>query len=255
MSVEDPKLRARLAAHLAAAGCVAAEDEADEILAGAPDRITAEAWATRRATGEPLAWIVGSAPFCGRRVEVAPGVYVPRPQSEELARRAADALSPGEWLADLCSGTGAVAAHVAASVAGSRVVGVDIDAEAVACARANGVVVARGHLGACLAGGRFDVVTCVAPYVPTEAMALLPGDVRRFEPRRALHGGADGLDLVRHVVAEAARLLRPGGVLLLELGGEQDRVLGPTLAEHGFGEVAAWRDEDGDLRGLRARRS
>jgi release factor glutamine methyltransferase len=255
VSVEDAQLRADLVERLVAAGCVAAEDEADEILAGAPDRVSAVAWAARRATGEPLAWIVGSAPFCGRRVVVAPGVYVPRPQTEELARRAADALSPGGWLADLCSGTGAVAAHVAASVAGSRVVGVDVDPEAVACARRNGVAAVRGHLGACLAGGRFDVVTCVAPYVPTGALAVLPGDVQRFEPRRALHGGADGLDLVRQVVAEAARLLRSGGVLLLELGGQQDRVLGPTLAEHGFVEVAAWRDEDDDLRGLRARRS
>jgi release factor glutamine methyltransferase len=92
----------------------------------------------------------------------------------------------------------------------------------------------------------------VAPYVPTGDIRLLPADVQRYEPRLALDGGNDGLDLVRRIVGAAARLLRPGGWLLVELGGDQDRALSPTLATHGFDFAEAWFDEDGDLRGLAA---
>jgi release factor glutamine methyltransferase len=96
----------------------------------------------------------------------------------------------------------------------------------------------------------FDLVTAVAPYVPTAAIRLLPADVRRHEPRTALDGGPDGLDLVRRVVAAAATVLRPGGWLAIEVGGEQDVALAPVLDRHGFGSVVPWRDADGDLRGL-----
>jgi release factor glutamine methyltransferase len=100
----------------------------------------------------------------------------------------------------------------------------------------------------------FDVVTAVAPYVPTAAIALLPADVPRHEPRRALDGGDDGLAVVRRVVAAGARLLRPGGVLLTELGGDQDLLLAPDLEAAGFAPAEPWLDEDGDLRGVVARR-
>ena len=100
---------------------------------------------------------------------------------------------------------------------------------------------------------RFDVVTAVAPYVPTAAIALLPADVQRYEPRVALDGGTDGLDLVRRVVVAAGDLLRAGGWLLLEVGGDQDRVLAPTLAANGFDATTGWWDDDGDLRGLATR--
>ncbi len=100
---------------------------------------------------------------------------------------------------------------------------------------------------------RFDVVTAVAPYVPTVELRVLPADVQRYEPRVALDGGADGLQLVRRVIAAAATLLRPGGWLLLELGGDQDRALAPTFAASGFDLVTPWCDDDGDLRGTAAR--
>ena len=96
------------------------------------------------------------------------------------------------------------------------------------------------------------MVTAVAPYVPTGELRLLPADVQRYEPERALDGGDDGLRLVRRVVAAAARLLRAGGWLLVELGGRQDLALLPTLDAHGFEAVRTWTDEDGDLRGLEA---
>ena len=102
-------------------------------------------------------------------------------------------------------------------------------------------------------GGRFDLVTAVAPYVPTGDLRLLPADVLRHEPRLALDGGAGGLELVGRVIEAAARLLRPGGWLLIEVGGDQDRLLVPTLEAAGFVRVEPWRDDDGDLRGIAAR--
>jgi release factor glutamine methyltransferase len=249
---------------LAAAGCVAAEDEAAELVSKAAGVGALEQWLRRREHGEPLAWIVGESTFCGHRVAIDPGVYVPRPQSEELARRAARLLSdplssgrparPGR-AADLCTGSGAVAVHLMAEVPSALVVGVDVDPVAAGCARRNGVPAVRGRLGAPLRGGAFDVVTAIAPYVPTEQMHLLPADVWRWEPVASLDGGPDGLDVVRQVVVDAIRLLRPGGWLLVEVGGDQDRALRPFLADRGFDPdaIVAWADEDGDLRGVAAR--
>jgi release factor glutamine methyltransferase len=241
---------------LVAAGCVAADEEAAELVAAAADAAGLEALVRRREDGEPLAWLTGTVEFCGRRLRVAPGVYVPRAQSEDLALRAAAALPAGGRAADLCTGAGAVAAHLRASVPGAAVVGVDLDRRAAACARSNGVPAVLGDLDGPLGGaGTWDVVTAVAPYVPTGGLRLLSRDVQRWEPALALDGGRDGLDLVARVVAAAGRLLRPGGRLLVEIGGEQDAGLAPALAAAGLGAVATWRDEDGDLRGLTARAS
>jgi release factor glutamine methyltransferase len=242
----------RVTAQLAAAGCVAADEEAAELVAVADDHGDLQWRIGRRRSGEPLAWITGATTFCGRRVAVWPGVFVPRAQSEELARRAVAALGSGPCRAvDLCTGSGAVAA-VMAGVPGAAVIGVDRDPRAAACARANGVVAVVGDLAGPLAPGCFDVVTAVAPYVPTAALAYLPADVVRHEPRGALDGGADGLQVVRRVVSAAAGLLRPGGTLLVELGTDQDRLLATTLTEAGLTVEAVWWDDDGDLRGLQA---
>jgi release factor glutamine methyltransferase len=132
------------------------------------------------------------------------------------------------------------------------VVGVDVDPRAVRCARRNGVQVVVGDLDRPLRPQAFDVVTAVAPYVPTGELALLPADVQRHEPRLALDGGTDGLDVVRRIVAGAARLLRPGGWVLTELGGAEDVALGRTLGRGGFELVRPWFDEEGDLRGVAA---
>lgn len=243
---------------LVAAGCVAAREEAAELTAAAPDAERLDAMLRRRERGEPLPWITGSIAFAGRRVHVAPGVYVPRFQTEVLAERAASVLAAGGRAVDLCTGSGAIAAHLLAAVPGATVVGVDHDPRAVRCARANGVSVVRADLtapgGLPLARRSVDVVTAVAPYVPSAQVALLPPDVVRHEPRLALDGGDDGLDLVRAVVAAAAELLRAGGWLLVEVGGEQDDALAPTLAQHDFAPVEPWFDDEGDLRGLAARR-
>jgi release factor glutamine methyltransferase len=135
------------------------------------------------------------------------------------------------------------------------VVGVDLDEKAVSCARRNGVSALRGEAGAVpLASHRFDVVTAVAPYVPTAAIEFLPADVQHYEPLLAIDGGHDGLDLVRRVVGSAARLLRAGGWLFVEVGGQQDQSLTTDLTREGFVDCTTWCDSDGDLRGLAARR-
>src|SRR5262249_2475333 len=152
----------------------------------------------------------------------------PRQQTEELARRAAALLRPGTAgrAVDLCTGAGVVAAYLAAMVPTAAVVGVDVDPVAVTCARGNGVPTVLGDLGSALHDGRFDLVTAVPPYVPTGALRLLPSDVSRYEPHAALDGGADGLAVVACVVDAASRLLRRGGHVLVEVGGDQ----GPAVA-------------------------
>ena len=238
---------------LTAAGCVAAEEEARALVDAAPDGDALEGWLVRREDGEPLAWLVGTVRFCGRTLHVDPGVYVPRPQSEELARRAAELLPGGGRAIDLCTGAGAVAAHLAATVPTAAVVGVDLDPRAVSCARRNRVDALVADLGAALRPRCADVVTAVAPYVPTDRLRLLPIDVQRYEPRLGLDGGPDGLDLVRRVVEHASRLLRRSGHLLVEVGGDQHGALDPTLRSCGFAAVTPWFDQDGDLRGIVAR--
>ena len=179
---------------------------------------------------------------------------MPRIQSEELARRAATLLTDNGRALDLCTGAGAVAAHLMARVPTAAVIGIDVDVRAAACARRNGVPTAVADLAEPLRSHEgFDLVTAVAPYVPTGELRLLPVDVQRYEPRLALDGGADGLDLVRRVIAAAGRLLRPGGWLLIEAGSDQDEALAPTLAATAFDLVTPWLDDDGDLRGIASR--
>jgi release factor glutamine methyltransferase len=243
---------------LAAAGCVAAEEEAEELISAAPDDTTLESLVARREQGEPLAWITGRTEFCGFDVLVDAGVYVPRRQTEELARRAATLLAGsgcGARVVDLCTGSGAVAMVLAAMVPGARVVAVDSDLRAARCATRNGVAAVLGDLEGSFIPGTFDLVTAVAPYVPTADLRFLPRDVQRFEPRSALDGGIDGLDLVRRVIASAAELLLPGGSLMTELGGHQDQLVIPVLDANGFDPVDIWRDDEGDLRGVVARLS
>ncbi|MEP6624212.1 MAG: HemK/PrmC family methyltransferase [Acidimicrobiia bacterium] len=250
----DPSFAAAVA-RLAAAGCIGAEGEAAELIAAAPDGATLDAWLVRRERGEPLEWITGRVLFCGRRLRVGPGVYVPRVQTEGLAVRAAALLGPEGRAIDLCTGAGAIAAHLVAEVPTAAVVAVDRDLRAAQWARRNGVATLVADLAAPVADHRpFDLVTAVAPYVPTSALALLPRDVREYAPRLALDGGRDGLDVVRRLIDAAARLLRPGGWLLIELGGDQDRAVLSYLAAGGFDPATAWHDDEGDLRGIVARR-
>jgi release factor glutamine methyltransferase len=177
-------------------------------------------------------------------IRVDPGVYVPRRQSEPLARRSVERLPEAGTAIDLCTGSGAIAKTLIANRPGARVVASDIDERAVACAAANGVEVYLGDLFAPLPStleGRVDVVVGVAPYVPTPALQLLPSDTFAFESPLSYDGGPDGTGI-----------LRRGGALLLELGGDQADALGDDLAPLGYVDVIVLTDEDGDARGIEA---
>ena len=252
----DPPRLTSVAEQLAAAGCVAPLDEARELSeAAGGNREHLASMLARRVTGEPLAWITGGTDFASTRIKVDPAVYVPRWQSEHLLFRAVAALPETGRAVDLCTGSGALAVALARARPVARVLAADIDGAACRCARANGVEVFEGHLADPLPAeirGRCDVVTAVPPYVPTPELAFLPRDVRIFEPRLALDGGPDGLQVARQVVLAAAELLRSGGVLLVELGGDQDRALEEDLLRAGFCSIEVFADEDGDLRGVQA---
>jgi release factor glutamine methyltransferase len=243
-------------ATLAAAGFVAAEDEAHELLdAAGGDPGALQGLVGRRLAGEPLAWLTGRTPFGGLEVRVDSGVYVPRWQSVPLARRAATRLSDKGIAIDLCTGSGALALSLMRAKPRARVVATDIDRRAVACARANGVEAYRGDLFAPVPAeltGRTDVVVAVVPYVPSRELRLLPRDTLRFEDVSHYDGGPDGTTLLRRVATEAPGFLRQGGALLLELGGEQAELLHPLLERLGYESFETWADEDGDLRGLAA---
>jgi release factor glutamine methyltransferase len=245
-----------LVERLAAAGFVAAEeDAADLVRAAGGDAVRLEALVERRLLGEPIAWITGTTVFCGIEIAVAPGVYVPRWQTEALGERAAELLPAGGVLVDVCTGSGAVPVVVLATHPDAVVIGTDVDEAAVACARANGVDALVGDLFAPVPAelrGRVDLVTGVVPYVPTGALELLPHDTLTFESTRPYDGGPDGLTVLRRVVAETPTWLRAGGTLLLELGGDEAERLEPVLLAHGFTDVIVHEDEDGDVRAIEA---
>lgn len=209
----------------------------------------------RRLTGEPLAWITGTVTFCGVAVRVDPHVYVPRWLSEPLARRAVERLPDAGIAIDVCTGSGAIARVLSVYRPHSRVVATDLDARAVACADANGVEVYHGDLLAPVPRdleGVVDVVVGVVPYVPTPELSLLQRDTFTFETPLSYDGGADGTDILQRVLRESRRFLRRGGALLLELGGEQGRLLTGELDRLGYVDVSCLTDEDGDVRGIEA---
>ncbi len=248
----------QVVAILRQAGCVAAEEEAAELLAFvAGDASRLAELLARRCTGEPLAWLVGSVQFCDQNVLVEPGVYVPRWQSEPMARAAAALLPENGTAVDLCTGSGAIAVVMTAQRPHARVLATDIDPLAVACARTNGIEAYQGDMASALPvglAGEVDVVVAVAPYVPTDELQHLPRDVVAFEPLRALDGGPQGIDHLISAVRAGAGLLKPGGSLLLELGGDEANLLVPFLSEVGFSLPEYLVDEDDDVRAIICRR-
>ena len=257
MDPAKPLDREAVIALLSGAGCIAPAEEADELIgAAAGDRDVLASIVARRTEGEPLAWLTGSMTFADVTLIVEPGVYVPRIQTEALARRAASLLPPTGVAVDLCTGAGAIAAVMAAARPRARVVATEVDPTAARCARRNHVAVFEGSLDEPLPPlleRTVDVMTAVVPYVPTGALRLLPRDVQAFEPRLALDGGTDGTDLLAEVVRRAPRWLRQEGWLLLELGGDQAEPVGTSFEEHGFTDIDVMVDEDGDPRAIAGR--
>ena len=251
--------RAATVTRLRAAGCVFAEDEARLLIAAAPTPAALAAMVDRRAAGQPLEHVLGWAEFCGLRIAVDPGVFVPRRRTEFLVRRAAalarQAAAPsgpdptgldptGHWavvVVDLCCGSGAVGAALAAALGQVELYAADIDPAAVRCARRNvaaaGGRVYRGDLYGPLPAplrGRVDILAANVPYVPSGDVGLLPPEARAHEPRVALDGGADGLDVLRRVAAWAPLWLAPGGHLLVETSERQAPRAAEAFARDGL---------------------
>jgi release factor glutamine methyltransferase len=251
-------------ARLRAAGCVFAEEEAALLFATAATPAELDALVARRAAGEPLEQVVGWAEFCGLRVFVDPGVFVPRRRSEFLVSVAVGLVRGRAELArpvivDLCCGTGALGLAVASGLAGPggpfgtggrlELHAAEFDPVAVACARRNveppGGLVYQGDLFTALPGslrGLIDVLICNAPYVPTSQIAYMPAEAREHEALIALDGGTDGLAILRRVAAGAPGWLAPGGVLLVETSERQAPVMAAEM--DGAGLTARIHDDD-----------
>jgi release factor glutamine methyltransferase len=259
MSVSpSPRHRSVIVARLRAAGCVFAEDEARLLISAARTPDDLAAMVGRRAAGLPLEHVLGWAEFCGLRIAVHPGVFVPRRRTEflvgqaaSLVRQAAGVGGPRPVVvADLCCGSGAVGAALAAALDRVELHAADLDPAAVACARRNvaaaGGRVYEGDLYQPLPAtlrGRVDVLAANVPYVPTEEVGLLPPEARMHEPRLALDGGADGLDILRRVAAAAPQWLAPGGHLLTETSERQAPQAVGIVAESGLIARLASSDE------------
>lgn len=214
----------------------------------------------RRRAREPVAYLLGAREFFGRSFKVDRRVLVPRPDTETLVEVGLErtrAISMSMRALDLCTGSGCVAVSLARERPTGCVVGADVSEEALAVARENAhrlgatnTAFVAGDLYEALGALRavrgapkaYDLVTANPPYIATSEIAELQVDIREFEPRVALDGGDDGLDLVRRIAAGAGEWLAPGGVLAMEIGAGQAEGAKKALEDHGFVEVATKRD-------------
>ena len=215
---------------LRTAGCVFAEDEARLLVDAAATPAELADLVDLRVAGLPLEHVLGWVEFRGLRIAVGAGVFVPRRRSEVLVREAASLTRPGAVVVDLCCGSGALGVALAAVVTPVELHAADVDPVAVACARRNiEAVGGRAHAGDLFDAlppalrGRVDVLLANVPYVPSGGIAAMPPEAREHEPRAALDGGIDGLDVARRVLAGAPAWLGPGGSLLFETGEDQAR--------------------------------
>ncbi|TVR42698.1 MAG: peptide chain release factor N(5)-glutamine methyltransferase [Planctomycetota bacterium] len=195
----------------------------------------------RRGRREPLAYILGTQPFCGLELQVSPAVLVPRPETEELvALVAGEALAQGEGarLLDVGTGSGAIALALAAALPQAEVWGVDISAEALACAQANGEALgARVRFAASdlllHAPGPWQVIVANLPYVGEDERARCDPELA-FEPALALFSGPEGLDAMARLLGQLAAALAEEGVCWLEHGDTQGAALARLVQSHGF---------------------
>ncbi len=240
-----------LVAALRAAGCVFAEDEARLLQAQARTPAELASMTARRVAGEPLEHVLGWAEFAGLRVAVEPGVFVPRHRSEFLVEQAVAAAPRARVVVDLCCGTGAIGAALLERLGDVDLHAADVDAAAVRCARRTLTGRGQVHLGDLYAPlpaslrGRVDLLVASTPYVPADAVRLMPPEAREHEPLVALDGGSDGLDVVRRLVAGAPTWLSPGGVVLVETSAAQGEAARTAMTAAGL-DAAVLMDDDGE---------
>lgn len=270
-----PALLQRGAAALEAGGIETARPEAEWLLAGilgverfalyldparrlsTPTVIRYLALIERRAAREQLQYLLGWEDFHGLRLAVTPDVLVPRPETEGLVQWAVEVLRgrPDPAVADLGTGSGAIACAIARALPAAEVLAVEISAGALAVASRNVRELALSSRVRLLAGDLFaplgsipaslDLVVANPPYLPSAVIASLPPEVSRHEPRAALDGGPDGMAVIRRIVAGAPSVLKRGGWLLMEIGEEQAGALASLMAAEGFSGIRARRDWNG----------
>ena len=200
----------------------------------------------------PLQYILGEAFFCGHRFTVDPRVLIPRPETELLCIWALDILKDysDPSLLDLCCGSGCIGLSLKAASPEIRVTLSDISADALDVAAENirrlslAVELHQGDLLEGFLPGSFDLIVCNPPYIPTADCAILQEEVL-FEPRNALDGGADGLDLYRRLIASAADVLVPGGALMMELGIHESNPVSALLSASGYKGIQVRKDLNG----------
>jgi len=246
MSVSEQSMTS-VVSRLRAAGCVFAEDEARLLLDNALSPVALEDMVAQRVSGLPLEQILGWAEFHGLRIVLRPGIFVPRRRTEVVVdqairalraeRRASNGAPP--IVVDLCCGSGAIGAAIAAELPGLELYATDIDPVAVACARCN-IAANRVFLGDLYKPlpadllGRVDLLVANAPYVPTAAISSMPPEARLFEPMVSLDGGQDGLDLHRRISSAAPQWLALGGHLLIESSERQAPLTAALLTASGL---------------------
>ena len=278
-AVTSRGLLAEGARRLAEAGLPTARQDAEWLLAAVlgrerfalylePDRAVVEAaggrfraLVARRADHEPLQHLLGYEDFRGLRLRVTPDVLIPRPETEGLVEWALELLNASSsngspLLADIGTGSGAIACALAAACPDARVVATDISPAALAVAEGNVRALGLGGRVRVIAGdlleplaaepAALNMIVANAPYLPSGILPSLPREVFAFEPRQALDGGPDGMEVIRRLLTAAPAALRPGGRLVLEIGEEQAAPLAAVMTAAGFVDVAA-RD---DLRGV-----
>ncbi len=216
----------------------------------------------QRAAGRPTAYVVGHREFFGLDLAVDERVLIPRPETERLVEAVRDALRgrPAPLVVEIGTGSGAVAIALARELPRAQIVATDASDEALAVARLNAarhgvahrIAWASGDVLAPLAGmalaGRVDAIVSNPPYIPTADLADLPREIREHEPREALDGGPDGLAIHRRIIAGAARYLRPGGLVALEVAavhGQADAVAALLRDAGPYEAPAIVRDDAG----------
>lgn len=268
------------AARLEAAGIREARRDADLLLRHATE--TTRAWViahpeaemapeqakifrdliTRREKHEPVQYITGVQEFFGREFEVSPAVLIPRPETEIAVEVAVDHLSAlgNPRFVELGVGSGCISISILAEVASARGIGVDLSLEALAVAERNAAKhnvaarldLRRSDLFSAVDETGLDAVVSNPPYVPDNVIASLEPEVNEYEPRLALAGGSDGLDVVRRIVAGSPGRLRPGGLLVIEIGVGQYADVESMFDPKSWTEAAVIPDLQGIPRTLRA---
>lgn len=209
----------------------------------------------RRIGGEPVAYITGQWEFYGMPMVITEDVLIPRDDTEVLVNQAIELLKakgPNTRVLDLCCGSGCVGLSIANTIRGARIVMADISERALSVSRANAMMNNLTKNVTCLMAnalenppmmfGRFDLIVCNPPYIPTKDMPELDSSVKDYEPHVALDGGEDGLDFYQEIAKRWREVLKPGGVIMFECGVGQSASIRDILRANGFTDIRTVKD-------------